>query len=92
MNDQLQETRNFIQDLSYQLYIYISKISPAGFDWVLHLIVKLALLVALFLLVDFILKPIINFIFRFFQNEKKYPVIKSIYESRVSNSVAHLLL
>lgn len=91
MNDQLQETRNFIQDLSDQLYIYISKISPAGFDWIIHMIVKLALLIALFLLIDFTLKPVINFIFRFFQNEKKYPVIKSIYESRVSNSVAHFI-
>ncbi|KIC63635.1 mechanosensitive ion channel family protein [Chryseobacterium taiwanense] len=91
MNDQLQETRNFIQDLSDQLYIYISKISPAGFDWIIHMIVKLAILIALFLLVDFILKPIINFVFRFFHDEKKYPIIKSIYESRVSNSVAHYI-
>lgn len=91
MNDQLQETKNFIQELSDRLYIYISQISPAGFDWIIHMIVKLALLIALFLLIDLTLKPAINFIFRFFQSEKKYPIIKSIYESRVSNSVAHFV-
>lgn len=91
MNDQLQETKNFIQELSEQLYIYISKISPVGLDWVIHIVVKLALLIALFVLIDFTLKPIINSIFRFFHDEKKYPIIKSIYESKVTNSIAHLI-
>lgn len=91
MNDQLEETKNFIQELSEQLYIYISQISPAGFDWVFHAIVKLGILITVFLTIDFILKPIINYTFRFFHNEKKYPVIKSIYQSRVTNSVAHII-
>jgi len=90
MKDQLQETQNFIQELSEQLYIYISKISPTGLDWFFHMIVKLALLVGLFLLADFVFKLIINFVFRFFRNESKYPIIKSIYQSNVTNSVAHL--
>ncbi|OVE57123.1 mechanosensitive ion channel family protein [Chryseobacterium mucoviscidosis] len=90
MNDQLQETKNFIQDLSEQLYLYITKISPAGLDWVFHAFTKLAILVIVFLLIDFLVKPLINLIFRFFHNEEKYPVIKSIYQSRITNSVAHL--
>ncbi|HAO06806.1 MAG TPA: mechanosensitive ion channel protein MscS, partial [Chryseobacterium sp.] len=90
MNDQLQETKNFIQDLSEQLYLYITKISPAGLDWVFHAFTKLAILVIVFLLIDFLVKPVINLIFRFFHNEEKYPVIKSIYQSRITNSVAHL--
>lgn len=91
MNDQLEETKNFIQELSERLYIYISQISPAGFDWVFHAIVKLAILIAVFFIIDFIIKPIINFTFRFFHNEEKYPVIKSIYRSKVTNSVAHII-
>lgn len=91
MKDQLQETKNFIQELTEQLYVYITKISPAGLDWVFHAIVKLAILTALFFLADFIFKLIINFVFRFFKNEAKYPIIKSIYQSKVSNSLAHLL-
>ncbi|WP_370896974.1 mechanosensitive ion channel family protein [Chryseobacterium gossypii] len=91
MNDQLQETKNFIQELSEQLYLYISRISPTGLDWVFHIIVKLALLTALFLAVDFICKPVINFIFRFFRNENKYPILKSVYRSKITNSVAHFI-
>ncbi|WP_345200174.1 mechanosensitive ion channel family protein [Chryseobacterium ginsengisoli] len=91
MNDQLQETKNFIQELSEQLYLYITKISPSGLDWIFHAMVKLSLLIAIFLLADFIFKFIINFVFRFFRNETKFPVIKSIYQSKVTNSLGHLL-
>ncbi|ROH90562.1 mechanosensitive ion channel family protein [Chryseobacterium cucumeris] len=91
MNDQLQETKNVIQELSEQLYIYITRISPAGLDWVFHIIVKLGLLTIIFLLFDFIFKFIINSIFRLFHNEKQFPILKSIYQSKITNSVAHLI-
>ncbi|MDH5032302.1 MULTISPECIES: mechanosensitive ion channel family protein [Chryseobacterium] len=91
MNDQLQETKNVIQELSEQLYIYITRISPAGLDWVFHIIVKLGLLTIIFLLFDFIFKFIINSVFRLFHNEKQFPILKSIYQSRITNSVAHLI-
>jgi miniconductance mechanosensitive channel len=91
MNDQLQDTKSFLQELSEQLYIYISQIAPSGLDWVFHIIVKLALLCAIFLIFDFIFKFIINNFFKFFHNQEKYPIIKSIYQSKVSNSLAHLI-
>jgi len=90
MNDQLQETRSIIQELSEPLYLYIIRISPDGFAWILHIIVKLILLFAVFLVFDFIFKLIINNIFRVFHNQEKYPVIRSIYQSKVTNSLAHL--
>ncbi|MGG7436901.1 mechanosensitive ion channel family protein [Chryseobacterium arthrosphaerae] len=89
MNDQLQETKNFIQELSEQLYIYITRISPSGLDWIFHIIVKLSLLLVLLLITDFIFKFIINFVFRLFHNEEKFPILKSIYQSKITNSVAH---
>lgn len=89
MNDQLQETKNFIQELSEQLYIYITQISPSGLDWVFHIIVKLSLLLVLFLITDFIFKFIINSVFRLFHNEQKFPILKSIYQAKITNSVAH---
>jgi len=89
MNDQLQETKNFIQELSEQLYLYITQISPSGLDWVFHIIVKLSLLVVLFLITDFVFKFIINFVFRLFHNEQKFPILKSIYQAKITNSVAH---
>ncbi|WP_294217301.1 mechanosensitive ion channel domain-containing protein [uncultured Chryseobacterium sp.] len=90
MKDEIQDTKDFFQDISYQLYDYISRISPLGLDWFFHMITKLALLLAVFFIIDFICKPVINIIFRFFHNEQKYPIIKSIYDSKITNSVAHL--
>ncbi|AKK71467.1 mechanosensitive ion channel protein MscS [Chryseobacterium gallinarum] len=90
MNDQIKETKSFLQELTEPLYGYISKISPSGFDWVLHIIVKLFLLCAIFLILDFVYKFIINFVFRFFRNQEKFPIIQSIYQSKISNSLAHI--
>lgn len=89
MKDEIQDTKNFLQEISDQLYIYISQVTPGGMDWVVHIIIKLALLCAVFLVLDFIFKFAINFIFRFFKNDEKYPIIRSIYQSKISNSVAH---
>lgn len=89
MNDQLQETKNFIQELSEQLYIYITQISPSGLDWVFHIIVKLSLLLVLFFITDFVFKFIINSVFRLFHNEQKFPILKSVYQAKITNSVAH---
>ncbi|KFF18625.1 mechanosensitive ion channel family protein [Chryseobacterium sp. JM1] len=89
MKDEIQDTKSFLQEISDQLYMYISQVTPGGMDWVVHIIVKLALLCAVFLVVDFVFKFIINFVFRFFRNDEKYPIIRSIYQSKISNSVAH---
>ena len=91
MKDEIKDTKSFLQELSEQLYIYISKISPTGFEWVFHIIVKMALLFGIFMVLDLIFKIIINYVFRFFHNEEKYPVVKSIYQSRITNSVAHFV-
>lgn len=91
MKDEIKDTKSFFQETSEQLYIYVSKISPAGLDWVFHIIVKMALLIGIFLLLDFIFKLIINYTFKFFHNENKFPVIKSVYQSRITNSFAHFV-
>ncbi|ROI00339.1 mechanosensitive ion channel family protein [Chryseobacterium daecheongense] len=91
MNDKLEETKDFLQEWSEPLYKYISQISPTGFEWVFHLIVKMILLCGIFLIIDFVFKLIINSVFRIFRNQEKYPVIKSIYQSKITNSIAHLV-
>lgn len=90
MNNQLEETKDLIQSLSEPLYRYISRISPSGFEFVFHIIVKITLLIAIFLIFDFIFKIIINTVFRIFRNKEKYPIVNSIYESKITNSLAHL--
>lgn len=90
MNDQLEETKDFIQGLSEPLYQYINRIAPDGLEFVFHIIVKILLLLAVFFIFDFIFKIIINSVFRIFHNKERYPVVNSIYESKITNSIAHL--
>ncbi|WP_042722017.1 mechanosensitive ion channel family protein [Flavobacterium sp. B17] len=90
MNDQLEETKDLIQGLSEPLYQYINRIAPDGLEFVFHIIVKILLLLAVFFIFDFIFKIIINSVFRIFHNKEKYPIINSIYESKITNSLAHL--
>lgn len=90
MNDQLEETKDLIQGLSEPLYQYINRIAPDGLEFVFHIIVKILLLLAVFFIFDFIFKIIINSIFRIFHNKEKYPIVNSVYESKITNSLAHL--
>ncbi|MCU7614908.1 mechanosensitive ion channel family protein [Chryseobacterium sp. GMJ5] len=89
MKDEIQDTKSFFQEMSEQLYMYISKISPLGLDWVFHIIVKIGLLIAIFFVFDSFFKIIINYSFRIFRNKEKYPVINSIRSSKITNSLGH---
>lgn len=89
MKDEIKDTKSFFQEQSEQLYVYISNIAPDGTAFIFHIIVKLTLLLIIFLLFDFIFKVIINQVFRFFRDENRFPVIKSVYESKITNSLAH---
>jgi miniconductance mechanosensitive channel len=40
--------------------------------------------------VDFVIKFIINTIFKLFFDKEKYPVLKSIYSAKITNSIAHM--
>ena len=91
MKDELQGTKNFIQDISDQLYNYISQISPVGWDWVIHRFVKIMILLGIFFIFDFLFKFIISNIFRIFNNEKKYPILLSIYNSNLTRSISYLI-
>ncbi|MBK1897470.1 mechanosensitive ion channel [Chryseobacterium sp. YIM B02567] len=91
MKNEIQDTKSFLQDISDELYVYISRISPPGLDWVFHIIVKLVLLVAIFLIIDFILKFFINYSFRIFHNKERYPIMNSIKNSKITNSLAHFV-
>lgn len=59
--------------------------------WFALVMVKVFFLVILTLIIDFVLKFFINFGFRSFKDEEKYPVIKAVYESGFSNSIAHVI-
>lgn len=91
MKDEIKDTKSFFQQISDKLYVYINDIAPSGFEVFFHIVAKIGLLIILFLLIDFLFKIIINFIFKFFSKEEKYPVMNSIKDSKVTNSIAHFI-
>ena len=62
-------------------------------NWILfvQILLKFLLFVGLIYLVDFLLKLLINAIFKLFFDKDKYPVFKSVYQSRITNSFSHLV-
>lgn len=90
MNDQLQDTKDLIQDATEFLYKYIAEYFPDGLNLFVQIGAKILLIFLVYLLFDFIFKIVINSVFKFFGNEDKYPVMKSIYQSRITNSLSHI--
>ncbi|MBH1960200.1 MAG: mechanosensitive ion channel [Flavobacteriia bacterium] len=91
MNDELKDTKDFLQNISDNIHYFVRDSLPD--NWVLlgQIVLKFLFLLALVYVTDFILKFILNQIFRTFFNDDKYPIQKSIYQSRITNSVAHLI-
>ena len=91
MNDELKDTKDFLQNISDHVHYAVRDTLPD--NWVLlgQIVLKFLFLLALIYITDFILKFILNQIFRTFFNKDQYPIQKSIYQSRITNSVAHLI-
>lgn len=91
MNDELKDTKDFLQNISDNIHYAVRDSLPD--NWVLlgQIVLKFLFLLALIYITDFILKFILNQIFRTFFNKDQYPIQKSIYQSRITNSVAHLI-
>ena len=91
MNDQIINTKDFLQNASDQLHFYIKENFPDSWVLFFQISAKLLLLGLIIYLLDFLWTVVINFFFKFFVSEEKYPVLKSIYKSKITNSFAHLL-
>ncbi|WP_332018458.1 mechanosensitive ion channel family protein [Kaistella sp.] len=91
MNDELKDTKDFLQNISDHIHYAVRDTLPD--NWVLlgQIVLKFLFLLALIYITDFFLKFILNQIFRTFFNKDQYPIQKSIYQSRITNSVAHLI-
>ncbi len=91
MNDELKDTKDFLQRMSDLIHFFLRDNMPDDLVLLLQIIFKFALFGALIYLVSFLMKLLINSIFRVFFAKDKYPVLKSIYQSRITNSFSHLI-
>nr|WP_314498151.1 mechanosensitive ion channel domain-containing protein [uncultured Chryseobacterium sp.] len=90
MKEEIKDTKDFLQDISDQIHYFVSDHVPSDLVLPCQIVLKFIFLAGLIYTLDIVLKILVNFIFkRFFDNEK-YPVFKSIYQSRITNSIVHL--
>jgi len=83
------DTRDFLQDISDWIRFFVRDTLSGG--WIMQFFFKFLFWAALIYLVDLVCRLAINFFYRFISNPDKYPILTSIRESKVTNSVAHLI-
>ncbi len=91
MKTELKDYKDFLQQISDQIHFFCKDFLPDEFVLSAQITLKFFLLIFLILFVGFILQNLINLVFRFFFDKEKYPVMMSIYQAKVTNSVAYIL-
>ena len=91
MNKELIGTKDFLQNISDYIHVFVRENSPDSWVLFFQILAKLAIFLALIYIVGFIFKFIINGIFKLFFDKDKYPVLKSIYAAKITNSFSQLM-
>jgi len=91
MNSEINNTKDFLQTVSDMIHFFAKDNIPDNWVLFVQILLKFLLFVGLIYLVDFLLKLLINAIFKLFFDKDKYPVFKSVYQSRITNSFSHLV-
>ncbi|MEY8759551.1 mechanosensitive ion channel family protein [Chryseobacterium tongliaoense] len=90
MKNELQDTKDFLQDISDQIHYFVKDNVHSDLVLILQILLKFIFLAGLVFVLDFIFKLLVNTVIKNFFDKEKYPVIKSIYQSRITNSIVHL--
>lgn len=91
MKEELKDTKDFLQDISDNIHFFVKNNAPDGLILSSQIIIKFIFLASIVYILDFFFKICVNIIIKKFFDKEKYPVIKSIYQSRITNSVMHLI-
>ncbi len=91
MNSEINNTKDFLQTISDTIHFFAKDNIPDNWILFVQILLKFLLFVGLIYLVDFLLKLLINTIFKLFFDKDKYPVLKSVYQSRITRSLSHLV-
>ena len=91
MKDELIDYKDFLQQISDEIHFFCRDFLPDDLVLFGQIFSKFFFFIGLILLLAFLLKNLINFVFRFFFDKEKFPVMKSIYKARVTSSVANIL-
>lgn len=91
MKKELIDYKDFLQRISDEIHFFCKDFFPDEFVLTSQITLKFVFLIFLINVVAFLLKNGINLIFKYFFDKEQYPVMKSIYKAKVTNSVANIL-
>ena len=91
MKKEINEYKDFLQRISDEIHFFCRDFFPDDLVLAGQISTKFLLLILIIYFLSFVLKTSINIVFRYFFDKEKYPVMKSIYKAKVTNSVANIL-
>ncbi|WHF53001.1 mechanosensitive ion channel [Chryseobacterium gotjawalense] len=91
MDKEITNTKDLLQNVSDSIHFFVKDHSPDSWVLLLQIFFKFAFFIAIVYLVDFLFKLVINTVFKLFFDKEKYPVLKSIYAARITNSFSHII-
>lgn len=89
--NELNNTKDFLQAMSDTLHYFVKDTVPDSFVLTVQIALKFLFLVGIVYLTGFVIRLLMNTIFRLYFNNDRHPVLKAIYLSKITNSVANLL-
>ena len=90
MNKELTDTKDFLQNISDYIHFFVKQNVPDTWVLLSQILLKFVFFIAIIYLVDFLFKLLINTIFKLFFDKEKYPILKSIYSAKITNSISHI--
>ena len=91
MDKELNDTKDFLQNISDYIHVFVKQNSPDSGVLFFQILIKFLFFIGLIYLVDFLIRLLINTVFKLFFDKEKYPVLKSVYAAKITNSISHLL-
>jgi miniconductance mechanosensitive channel len=90
MDKELNDTKDFLQNISDYIHAFVKDNSPDSGVLFFQILIKLLFFIGLIYLVDFLLRLLINTVFKLFFDKDKYPILKSVHAAKITNSVSQL--
>ncbi len=90
MKNELQNTRDFLMDISDSINDFYALYFNGSSAWIFQVATKILVLIILFFLIDFSLKFLIKLVFTTFIKKEKRPFIHALFESKFLNSLVHV--
>lgn len=91
MKDELNDTKDFLQNISDQINVFFAQYFRGDVAWIFQVTCKIIVLLAFLFVADFLLKWSFKLVARYFSNPEKYPFIYSLSKARFFNSIAHII-